>query len=72
MEALGLPVDGSLGDDDLVVSVVGMAEVMQEDGTMALMTFTSDPMSTWQALGMYQAGTYAMEMDLKEAWEGDD
>jgi hypothetical protein len=68
MDALGLEVEGDLADEDLVVSVAGVAEVLQADGTMALMTFSSDPMTSWQQLGMFRAGALAMELDLKDAW----
>jgi len=67
-EALGLPVEIDISDEDLIVSVCGVAEVMQEDGTMAVVTFNTDPMSAWQQLGMLSAGVVAVEMDLKEAW----
>lgn len=72
MEALGLPVEADLGEDDLIVSVAGVAEVMQADGTMALMTFNSEPMTTWQVLGVLQAGVFSAELDLKAAWREDE
>ena len=72
MEALGLPVSGEFGEDDLVVSVSGVAEVMLADGTMSLLTFNSDPMSDWHQLGMLSAGVVAVEIDLKEAWTDGD
>lgn len=72
LTALGVPLTGDIGSNDLIQSVVCVAEVLDEKGFMNLRILTSEPIATWQELGMLRAAVISSEDDLREAWEEGD
>lgn len=70
--ALGVPMKGEIGKDELVVDVLLIAKIVDAEGETSLVQMASHSLRTWEAAGMALALTDSLRQGMRAMFVEDD